>query len=202
MPRRISFRGKELLCARDCLAKMHGAAFAIHSDAFRARTQKEMQATDEGRHRVREARGRIDVHNRDIHEERETKRVKHDEVQEKASSSGGAPCYGPESKDMDIKEEHPKGKREYACEQAKEHVKRTKRMEHHEDGDEDMVLELACTDDFDEYGELTADSEQELKDVEDKVWWADETDEPEFRDDRTGKPLHPVKVRAAREEEL
>ena len=36
----------------------------------------------------------------------------------------------------------------------------------------------------------------------DKVWWADETDEPEFRDDRTGTPLDPVKVPAGREEEL
>ena len=52
-------------------------------------------------------------------------------------------------------------------------------MEHHEGGDEDMVMELAHH--VDEFRELTADSEQELKDVEDKVWWADGTDELEFR---------------------
>ena len=28
--------------------------------------------------------------------------------------------------------------------------------------------------------------------MEDKVCWADESDEPEFRDDRTGRPLDPV----------
>ena len=38
--------------------------------------------------------------------------------------------------------------------------------------------------------------------MEDKVCWADESGEPEFRDDQTGRPLHPVKVLAAREEEL
>ena len=37
--------------------------------------------------------------------------------------------------------------------------------------------------------------------MEDKVCWA-ESDEPEFRDDRTGRPGDPVRVRAAREEEL
>ena len=52
-------------------------------------------------------------------------------------------------------------------------------MDQHEDGDEDIVvMELACTEDLDEYRELTADNKLELKDVKDKVWWADETDEP------------------------
>ena len=64
------------------------------------------------------------------------------------------------------------------------------------------LIELACTDDFEEHCELTTESEQEGKNVEDKVCWADESDEPEFRDDRTGRPLDPVKVRAAREKDL
>ena len=70
------------------------------------------------------------------------------------------------------------------------------------DDDGDVLMELACTDDFEGRCELTTESEQEQKNVEDKVCWADESDEPEFRDDRTGRPLDPVKVRAAREEEL
>ena len=75
---------------KGCLAKVRGAAKAIHSDACLclAPMHKEMQAADEGRH----ARQLRDVHNRDIHEERATKRVKHDEVPERASSSGRAPC--------------------------------------------------------------------------------------------------------------
>ena len=70
----------------------------------------------------------IDVHSRDIQEERATKRVKHDEVQAKASSSWGAPCYGSpcladvESKDIAIEEEHPKEKRDNVCELPEEHV--------------------------------------------------------------------------------
>ena len=71
-------------------------------------------------------------------------------------------------------------------------------MEHHADDDGDVLMELACTDDFEEHCEPTAESEQEQKNVEDKVCWADESDEPEFRDDRTGRPLHPVKDRAGR----
>ena len=75
-------------------------------------------------------------------------------------------------------------------------------MEHQADDDGDVLMELACTDDFEEHSELTTEREQEQKNLEDKVCWADESDEPEFRDDRTGRPLDLVKVRAAREEEL
>ena len=38
--------------------------------------------------------------------------------------------------------------------------------------------------------------------MEDKIWWAVESDGPEFKNDRTEKPLDPAKVRATREEEL
>ena len=38
--------------------------------------------------------------------------------------------------------------------------------------------------------------------MEGKIWWADEIDEPEFRDNSIGRLPDPVKVRAAREEEL
>ena len=38
--------------------------------------------------------------------------------------------------------------------------------------------------------------------MEDKVCWADESDEPEFRDDRTWRPLDPAGVWAAGEEKL
>ena len=99
-------------------------------------------------------------------------------------------------------EEQAKVKRDHGCEHLEDGVKRAKRMEHHEDDDGDVLMELACSDDFEEHCELTTESEQERKNVEDKVCWADESDEPEFRDDRTGRPLDPVKVRAAREEEL
>ena len=75
-------------------------------------------------------------------------------------------------------------------------------MEHHAEDDGDVLMELSCTDDIEEHCEPTAGSEQEQKNVEDKVCWADESDEPEFRDDQTGRPLDQVKVRAAREEEL
>ena len=37
--------------------------------------------------------------------------------------------------------------------------------------------------------------------MEDKTWWAVESDEPEFKKDRTEK-LYPAKVRATGEEEL
>ena len=64
---------------------MRGAVHAIHSDVCRARMQKEMQATDEGRRRVRKANERIEVHRREIHEERAAKPVKHGEITEQAS---------------------------------------------------------------------------------------------------------------------
>ena len=51
----------------------------------------------------------------------------------------------------------------------------------------DVLKELACTDGFEEHCELTAESEQEEEHVEDKVCWADDTEEHEFSDDRTGR---------------
>ena len=133
-----------------------------------------MQATDEGRSRVREASERIEVHCRDIHEER----VKHGEITKQASSSGGAPSYirvglaDVETKEVDT-EEQAKAKRDHGCEHLEDGVKRAKRMEHHEDDDGDVLIELTCTDDFEEHCELTAESEQVQKNVEDKVCWAD-----------------------------
>ena len=135
------------------------------------------------------------------------KRVKHGEITEQASSSGGAPshiCVGPadvETKEMD-KEEQARAKRDHGCEHLEDGVKLARRMEHQADDDGDVLKELACTDGFEEHCELTTESEQEQKHVEDKVCWADESEEHEFSDDRTGRPLDPVKVRAAREEEL
>ena len=126
---------------------------------------------------------------------------------EQASSSGGAPSHirvGPadvETKEMD-KEEQARAKRDHGCEHLEDGVERAWRMEHQADDDGDVLMELACTDDFEEHCELTTESEQEQKNVEDKVCWAEESDEPEFRDDQTGRPLDTVKVRAAREEEL
>ena len=209
VPRRICIEekdfeefGKTVGC-KGCLPKMRGAVHAIHSDVCRARMQKEMQATDEGRRRVRKASERVEVHRREIHEERAAKRVKHGEITERASSSGKAPSYirvGPsnvETKETDT-EERAKAKRDDVCEHLEDGVKRAKRMEHHADDDGDVLMELACMDDLEEHCEPTAESEQEQKNVEDKVCWADESDEPEFRDDRTGRPLHPVKDRAGR----
>ena len=101
--------GKTVGC-KGCLAKMRGAVHAIHSDACRARMQKEMQATDEGRRRVRKASERVEVHRREIHEERAAKRVKHGEITERASSSGKAPSYirvGPS--DVETKETGHRG---------------------------------------------------------------------------------------------
>ena len=195
VPRRIYLREKDFeefgrtVGCKGCLAKMRGAVHAIHSDACRARMQREMQ--DEGRRRVREASERIEVHCRDIHEERAAKRVKHDEITEQASSNREAPSYirvGPadvETKEMDT-EEQAKAKRDHGCEHLEDGVKRAKRMEHHENDDGDVLMDLACTGDFEEHCELTAESEQEQKNVEDKVCWADESDEPEFRDNRLG----------------
>ena len=196
VPRRIYLRKKEFeefgrtVGCKGCLAKMRGAVHAIHSDACRARMQKK------GRRRVREASARIEVHCRDIHEERAAKRVKHGEITEQASSSGGAPSHireGPsdvETKEMDT-EEQVRAKRGRGCEHLEDDCKRARRMEHQADDDGDVLMELACTDDFEAHCELTTESEQERKNVEDKVCWADASDEPEFRDDR-----------AAREEEL
>ena len=67
-------------------------------------------------------------------------------------------------------------------------AERTKRPRK-DDDDEDMLLEVACQDDFDEAG------------------WAEECVDgqevaEEFNDDRTGKKLDPKKVRQAREEQL
>ena len=98
--------------------------------------------------------------------------------------------------------EEARAKRDHGCEHLEDGVKRARRMEHQTDDDSDVLMELACTDGFEEHCELTTESEQERKNVEDKVSWADESDELEFRDDRTGSPLDPVKVQAAREEEL
>ena len=180
--------GRTVGC-KGCLAKMRGAVHAIHSDGCRARMQKEMRATDEGRRRVQEASERIEVHCRNIDEERAAKRVKHGEITEQASSSGGAPSHI-ETKEMDT-EEQARAKRDHGCEHLEDGVKRARRMEHQADDDGDVLMELACTDDFEEHCELTTESEQEQKNVEDKVCWAEERDEPEFRDDRTGRPLDP-----------
>ena len=63
VPRRIYLREKDFeefgrtVGCKGCLAKMSGAVHAIHSDACRARMQKEMQATDEGRRSARQVRG-------------------------------------------------------------------------------------------------------------------------------------------------
>ena len=140
----------------------------IDTDASRARMQKEMQATDDGRRRVREASERIEVHCRDIHEERAAKRVQNGEITEQASSSGGAPSYisvglaDVETKAMDT-EEQAKAKRDHGCEHLEDGFKRANRMEHHEDDDGDVLMELACVDDFEEHCELTAESEREQK---------------------------------------
>ena len=47
---------------------------------------------------------------------------------------------------------------ERACDHPEEDVRRAKSMEHHEDGDGDMVMDLTCTGDFDECRELTAEA--------------------------------------------
>ena len=81
-------------------------------------------------------------------------------------------------------------------------MKRVKRMEEHEDNDEDMLMELACTDDFEEYCETGVENEEDAKNVEDKIRWAAGIDEAEFRDGVSGRLLDPMKARSAREEEL
>ena len=65
-------------------------------------------------------------------------------------------------------QEQAKAKRDHGCEHLEDGVKRAKRMEHHEDDDGDVVC------------------------------WADESDELEFRDNLTGRPLDPVRVRKRR----
>ena len=83
------------------------------------------------------------------------------------SSSGAAPCYGSvgpadvKSKDMDTAEQ-AKAKRQHGCERPQEDVRRAKRMEHHEDDDGHILMELACTDDFEKHCDLTAESKREL----------------------------------------
>ena len=73
-----------------------------------------------------------------------------------------------ETKEMDT-EEQAKAKRDHGCEHLEDGFKRAKRMEHHEDDDGDVMTELACTDDFGKHCELTTESEQERKNVEDRV---------------------------------
>ena len=78
-----------------------------------------------------------------------------------------------------------KQKRASGWEDLAERIKRPRK----DDDDEDMLLEVACQDDFDEAG------------------WAGEfmdghEDAEEFNDDRSGKKLDPKKVRQARDEEL
>ena len=68
-------------------------------------------------------------------------------------------------------------------------AERTRLRPRNDDDDEDMLLEVACQDDFDEAG------------------WAEEYVDgqvvaEEFNDDQSGKKLDPKKVRQAREEEL
>ena len=153
-----------LLGAKGCLRRCEGAVHASHSDACRARMQKETQATEEGRRRIREAGERIEVYCRDVHEEREAKRVKCDGIVEQASSSGRVLSYGhvgPRgggNKVMDAEEEG-KMKLESEYEHVEDGAKRSKRMEERED-DEDMLMELACTDDFEEYRETVLDKEE------------------------------------------
>ena len=66
---------------------------------------------------------------------------------------------------------------------------RVKRAREGRDADGDEIMEVACQDDFEEASEVEENEHEE---------W-----EPkEFTDDRTGKPLEPEKVKAAREEEI
>ena len=87
---------------------------------------------------------------------------------EQASSSGGTSSHTRvdpaevETKEMDT-EEHARAKRDHGCEHLEDGVKRARRMEHQADDDGDVLMELACTDDFEEHCELTTESEQEQK---------------------------------------
>ena len=98
--------------------------------------------------RIWEAGERVDVYCRDVHEEREAKRAKRDKIVEQASSSQEVPSYvsvepgGGEEQELETDEER-KAKRVNDYEHVEDHAERAKRMEEHDDDDEDMLMELA-----------------------------------------------------------
>ena len=136
------------------LAKMRGALHAILSEAFRTRMPKEMQATEDGRRITREA-GTAGMFAENVKQ----KRFRRDEIMEagifKRESAFVRLCGvgGGDDKGMHVEEEgeiQPGS----AYEQVDDGVERARRMEAHEDDDEGMLMELACTDDFEEYREI------------------------------------------------
>ena len=142
--------------------------------------------TDEGRERAKAAEARIKefrAGGREVEPAAKRARGSDESMEEEAPDS----CAGAAQEPMeDLAEDRmEKQKRASSWDDPAERTKRPRK----DDDDEDMLLEVACQDDFDVAG------------------WAEECVDgqevaEEFNDDRTGKKLDPKKVRQAREEEL
>ena len=195
VPRRLYLRTRDFKehgatkGCKGCIAMARGGKGVPHTEACRKRMTEAIAETDEGRERAKAAEARIKefrAGGREVEsEEPAAKRARgsDESMEEEVPDS----CAGAAQEPMeDLAEDRmKKQKRASFWDDPAEKTKRPRK----DDDDEDVLLEVACQDDFDEAG------------------WAEECVDgqevaEEFYDDRTGKKLDPKKVRQAREEEL
>ena len=148
----------------------------------------EIAETDEGRERAKAAEARIKefrAGGREVEsEEPAAKRARGSDESMEAEVADNSPRAAQEPMEDDAEDRMEKQNRAPGSEDLAERTKKPR-----EDDDvEDMLLEVACQDDFDEAGWP-------------RSTWTGEVAE-EFNDDRSGKKLDPKKVRQARDEEL
>ena len=211
VPRRLYLKSKDFEKhgitdgCKGCVAMLRGNRGIPHSESCRRRLTEEIAKTEEGKERVRAAEQRVK-------EFREGERAKPSsgEPREKRSRTdrsgmgAGIEQQGVDGGQMDVSEpatggdgdQHGGEKRSQERIELGAQSKRARAASFNDgalaagrDSDGDEIMEVACQDDFEEAAEFGEEEHEE---------WGLKG----FTDDRTGKPLDPEKVRAAREEEI
>ena len=192
VPRRLYLRTRDFKehgatrGCKVCIAMARGSKGVPHTEACRKRMTEAIAETDEGRERAKATIKEFRAGGREVEfEEPVAKRARGSDESMKAEVPDSCAGAAQEHMEDDAEDRMEKQKRASGWEDL---AKRTKRPRK-DDDDEDMLLEVACQDGFDEAG------------------WAEEfvdgqEDAEEFNDDRSGKKLDPKKVRQARDEEL
>jgi hypothetical protein len=198
---------------KGCLSMLCRGPSIMHSEACRRRMTAEIAKTKEGQERVREVETRMREHQRQLDPGDRAKRVRVEDgktaagVEQSSSlgvSSSAAAASSSSSpvavEDQAMEEsvaQEDKRKQDLGWVELAERIKRA-RMQR-EDG-EDVIMEIACKEDFEQECEEKENELDEYGEVKDEG--KDMELEREFKDERTGKWLDPSMVRAAREEEI
>ena len=157
-----------------------------HTEACRKRMTEAIAETDEGRERAKARTKEFRAGGREVEfEEPAAKRARESDESMEAEVPDSCAGAAQEPMEDDAEDRMEKQKRASGWEDLAERTKRPRK----DDDDEDMLLDVACQDDFDEAGWA-----EEFKDGQ--------KDAEEFNDDRSGMKLDPKKVRQARDEEL